>query len=114
MATLNNPWLLLTIAIVTEVIATASLKASDGFTRLVPSMLVVLGYGVSFYALALTMRSLPVGVIYAIWSGLGIVLVTLIGWLVFKQTLSLSTLAGMALIIAGVVVMNLASSSPSH
>lgn len=108
---LNNPWVLLAIAILTEVIATASLKASDGFTRLIPSVVVVIGYGVSFYALALTMRSLPVGVIYAIWSGLGIVLVTLIGWFVFKQQLSMPTLLGIGLIIMGVVIMNLSPGS---
>lgn len=111
---LTNPWVLLTIAIVTEVIATSSLKVSDGFTKLWPSVVVVIGYGISFYALALTMRTLPVGVIYAIWSGLGITLVALVGWLVFKQTLSTNVLIGMGLIIAGVVVMNLSPGSPSH
>ena len=108
----SNPWVLLAIAILTEVIATASLKVSDGFTRLVPSVVVVVGYGISFYALALTMRSLPVGIIYAIWSGLGIVLVTLIGWFVFKQQLSTTTLLGIGLIIMGIVVMNLGPGSP--
>jgi small multidrug resistance pump len=111
---LTNPWVLLTIAIVTEVIATSSLKASDGFTRLWPSVVVVIGYGISFYALALTMRTLPVGVIYAIWSGLGITLVTLVGWFVFKQHLSTNVLVGIGLIIAGVVVMNLSPGAPSH
>lgn len=111
---LSNPWVLLTIAIVTEVIATSSLKVSDGFTKLWPSIVVVVGYGISFYALALTMRSLPIGVIYAIWSGLGITLVALVGWLVFKQTLSTHVLIGMGLIIAGVIVMNLSPSPPSH
>lgn len=111
---LTNPWVLLTIAIVTEVIATSSLKASDGFTRLWPSVVVVIGYGISFYALALTMRTLPVGVIYAIWSGLGITLVTLVGWFVFKQHLSTHVLIGIGLIIAGVVVMNLSPGAPSH
>ena len=110
----TNPWVLLTIAIVTEVIATSSLKVSDGFTRLWPSVVVVIGYGISFYALALTMRTLPVGIIYAIWSGLGITLVTLVGWFVFKQQLSLQVLIGMGLIIAGVVVMNLSPGSRSH
>lgn len=110
----TNPWFLLTIAIVTEVIATSSLKVSDGFTRLWPSVVVVAGYGISFYALALTMRSLPVGVIYAIWSGLGITLVTLVGWFVFKQHLSTNALIGIGLIIAGVIVMNLSPSAASH
>lgn len=111
---LTNPWVLLTIAIVTEVIATSSLKASDGFTRLWPSVVVVVGYGISFYALALTMRTLPVGVIYAIWSGLGITLVTLVGWFVFKQHLSTNVLIGIGLIIAGVIVMNISPGAPSH
>jgi len=107
----TNPWILLTIAIVTEVIATSSLKLSDGFTRLWPSAVVVLGYGISFYALSLTMRSLPVGMIYAIWSGLGITLVTLVGWFVFKQHLSTNALIGIGLIIAGVIVMSLSPSA---
>lgn len=110
----NNPWVLLAIAIITEVIATSSLKVSDGFTRLWPSVVVVVGYGISFYALALTMRSLPVGVIYAIWSGLGITLVTLVGWFVFKQQLSTNALIGIGLIIAGVIVMNLSPSGAAH
>lgn len=107
----NTPWVLLTIAIVAEVIATSSLKLSDGFTRLWPSVVVVAGYGVSFYFLSVTMRSIPIGVIYAIWSGLGVVLVTLVGWLVFKQHLDLPALVGISLIIAGVVIMNVWSKS---
>ena len=107
----NTPWVLLTIAIVAEVIATSSLKLSDGFTRLWPSVVVVEGYGVSFYFLSVTMRSIPIGVIYAIWSGLGVVLVTLVGWLVFKQNLDLPALVGISLIIAGVVIMNVWSKS---
>jgi len=107
----NTPWVLLTIAIVAEVIATSSLKLSDGFTRLWPSVVVVAGYGVSFYFLSVTMRSIPIGVIYAIWSGLGVVLVTLVGWLVFKQNLDLPALVGISLIIAGVVIMNVWSKS---
>jgi small multidrug resistance pump len=110
----TNPWVLLAIAIVTEVIATSSLKLSDGFTRLWPSVVVVIGYGISFYALALTMRTLPVGIIYAIWSGLGITLVTLVGWFLFKQQLSIHALIGIGLIIAGVIVMNLSPSAASH
>jgi len=107
----NTPWVLLTVAIVAEVIATSSLKLSDGFTRLWPSMVVVLGYGISFYFLSVTMRSMPIGVIYAIWSGLGVVLVTLVGWLIFKQHLDLPALVGISLIIAGVVIMNVWSKS---
>ena len=107
----TTPWVLLTIAIVAEVIATSSLKLSDGFTRLWPSVVVVAGYGVSFYFLSVTMRSMPIGVIYAIWSGLGVVLVTLVGCLVFKQHLDLPALIGISLIIAGVVIMNVWSKS---
>ena len=99
-------WFILGLAIVTEVIATSSLKLSDGFTRLWPSVVVVVGYGISFYCLALTMKTLPIGIIYAAWSGLGIVLVTLVGWFFFKQHLDIPALIGMALIIAGVVIMN--------
>jgi small multidrug resistance pump len=107
----NTPWVLLTVAIVAEVIATSSLKLSDGFTRLWPSVVVVFGYGISFYFLSVTMRSMPIGVIYAIWSGLGVVLVTLVGWLVFKQHLDLPALLGIGLIIAGVIIMNVWSKS---
>src|SRR5574344_1904211 len=95
-------WLFLFVAIFAEVIATSSLKASAGFSRLGPSLLAVAGYGVAFYCLSLTLRTIPVGVAYAIWSGVGIVLVTLIAWLIFGQKLDLPAVAGMALIIAGV------------
>jgi small multidrug resistance pump len=108
---LNTPWVLLTIAIVAEVVATSSLKLSDGFTRIWPSVVVVAGYGISFYCLSVTMRSIPIGVIYALWSGLGVVLITLVGWLVFKQHLDLPALIGIGLIIAGVVIMNVWSKS---
>jgi len=108
---LNTPWVLLTIAIVADVVATSSLKLSDGFTRIWPSVVVVAGYGISFYCLSVTMRSIPIGVIYALWSGLGVVLITLVGWLVFKQHLDLPALIGIGLIIAGVVIMNVWSKS---
>ncbi|WP_417585232.1 DMT family transporter [Pelagibacterium sp.] len=93
-------------AIVAEVIGTSALKAANGFTNLVPSVVVVLGYAAAFYFLSLTLRTMPVGVAYAIWSGLGIVLISLVGWLVYKQTLDLPALIGMGLIIAGVIVIN--------
>jgi len=95
----------LAIAIVFEVIGTSALKATHGFTRAVPSLVVVLGYGVSFYFLALALKTLPVGLAYAIWSGAGVALITLIGWLVFKQRLDAPAIAGIALIVAGVVVI---------
>ena len=102
-------WLFLGIAIVAEVTATSALKASEGFSRLWPSAVVVLGYGVAFYFLSLTLRTVPVGVAYAIWSGAGIVLIGLIGWLVLKQPLDLPAALGMGLIIAGVAVIQLFS-----
>lgn len=104
-----NKWLLLTIAIVSEVIATSALKSSDGFTRLWPSVLVVAGYASAFICLSYTLRSIPIGVTYAIWSGAGIVLISLVGWLVFKQKLDPPALVGMALIVGGIVVMNVFS-----
>lgn len=107
-------WIFLSIAIVSEVIGTSALKASDGFSRLWPSVLVVLGYGIAFYCLSLTLRTIPVGVAYAVWSGLGVVLITLVAWLFLDQKLDLPALVGMALIVAGVLVMNLFSRSVAH
>jgi len=104
-------WLFLGIAIVAEFTATSALKASEGFSRLWPSAVVVLGYGVAFYFLSLTLRTVPVGVAYAIWSGLGVVLVALLSWWLFGQQHDLAALLGMGLIVAGVLVMNLFSSS---
>jgi small multidrug resistance pump len=109
-----NKWLVLLAAIVAEVVATSSLKASDGFRRLWPSVLVVIGYSLSFYLMSLTLRQLPVGLVYAIWSGVGVMLITLIAWIIYKQSLDLAAIIGMALIVAGVVVMNLFSKSVSH
>jgi len=102
-------WLYLAIAIVCEVIATSALKASEGFTRLTPSVVVVFGYVVAFYCLSLTLRSIAVGIVYAIWSGVGIVLISLVGWLVFGQTLSWAAVLGMVLITAGVIILNVAA-----
>ncbi|ALS99459.1 DMT family transporter [Lacimicrobium alkaliphilum] len=106
-----NKWLLLSIAILTEVIATSSLKASDGFTRLLPSVVVIIGFGLSFYCLSLTLKVIPVGIVYAIWSGVGIVLISIAGWLFFGQKLDWPAIAGISLIILGVAVMNLFSKS---
>jgi small multidrug resistance pump len=102
-------WLYLTIAIVSEVIATSALKATDGFTSWIPSLIVVIGYASAFYFLSLTLRTIPLGVTYAIWSGIGVALVTLVGWAVYNQTLDLAAFIGIGLIIAGVVVLNLFS-----
>ncbi|GGY63931.1 multidrug efflux SMR transporter [Pseudoduganella sp. SL102] len=107
-------WLYLAIAIVAEVIATSALKASEGFTRTIPSILVVIGYGVAFYMLSLTLRTIPMGVVYAIWSGAGIVLITLVGYFLFQQRLDLPALVGIGLIVAGVLVMQLFSKSTAH
>ena len=109
-----QPWILLVIAIVAEVIATTALKAAEGFTRLLPSVVVVVGYGVSFYFLSLTLRTIPVGVVYAIWSGVGIVLISLLGWIVYKQSLDTPAVIGMSLIVAGVVVLNVFSKAAVH
>jgi small multidrug resistance pump len=102
-------WFFLSIAIVSEVIATSALKAANGFTRLGPSLLVVLGYALAFYFLSLTLRTIPIGVAYAVWSGVGIVLVAIIGWLLYGQKLDVAAIVGMALIIVGIVVLNVFS-----
>jgi small multidrug resistance pump len=107
-------WLFLSIAISAEVIATSALKASDGFSRLWPSLLVAGGYTIAFYFLSLTLRAIPVGVAYAVWSGAGIVLITFAGWLIFGQRLDAPAIIGMLLIIAGVVVMNVFSKVVPH
>lgn len=101
-------WLFLGLAIVAEVVATTALKSTHGFTRLGPSLLVVAGYGVAFYCLTLTLRVIPIGVTYAIWSGVGIALVSLLGWLIYDQKLSGLALFGMALIAVGVAVVQYA------
>lgn len=107
-------YLYLGAAIVAEVIATSLLKTSQGFTRLWPSVATVIGYAISFYCLAQTLGSVPTGVAYAIWSGVGIVLISLIAWLVFGQSLDAPALIGMGLIVAGVLVINLFSTSVAH
>ena len=107
-------WLILGIAIISEVIATSALKASDGFTRLLPSVIVVVGYGIAFYCLALVLRTLPVGIVYAIWSGVGVALIALVGWLLYGQTLDLPAIVGIGLIVAGVAVLNIFSKTVAH
>jgi len=104
-------YLSLAIAIIAEVVATTALKASEGFSHLAPSVLVVAGYAISFYCLSLTLKDIPVGIVYAIWSGVGIVLISLLGWTLYQQKLDLPAMAGMGLIIAGVLVINLFSKS---
>ncbi len=104
----------LAIAIIAEVIATSALKASEEFTRLVPSLVVVIGYGAAFYFLTHVLKTIPVGVTYAIWSGLGIVLVTIASVILYKQTPDLPAVLGMGLIVAGVVVINVFSKTVGH
>ena len=101
----------LAVAIIFEVIATSALKASDGFTRLWPSLITVIGYGVAFYALSLCLKTMSVGIVYALWSGLGIILITLAGWLLYRQAVDLPALVGMTLIVAGVAVIQIFSKS---
>ena len=106
-----NKWVILGMAIVAETVATSAMKSSEGFTRLVPSVIVVIGYAVAFYFLSVTLKEIPVGIAYAIWSGVGIVLISLVGWIMFGQKLDAPALIGIALIISGVVVMNAFSKS---
>ena len=107
-------WVFLAVAIVSEVIGTSALKASEGFSRLWPTAIVVVGYALAFYFLSLTLKTIPVGVAYAIWSGAGVALIGLIAWVLYGQSLDLPAIIGMSLIVAGVVILNLFSSSISH
>ncbi|WP_438397432.1 DMT family transporter [Caballeronia sp. DA-9] len=100
---------MLASAIVAEVVATSALRVSNGFTRLVPSLIVLVGYGLSFYLLSLTLRVLPIALVYAVWSGAGIVLIATVAAVLFKQVPDVPALIGMSLIISGVVVLNLFS-----
>jgi len=107
-------YLFLLIAILFETIATSSLKASEQFTKIVPSLITVIGYIAAFYFLSLTLKTIPVGIAYAIWSGIGIVLITLAGIILFKQIPDLPAIIGMLLIVAGVVVINVFSKTSAH
>jgi small multidrug resistance pump len=111
---ISMTYALLLIAIVAEVIATSALAKSNGFTILVPSLVSALGYAFAFYLLSLVTKTMPVGIVYAVWSGAGIVLVALAGWLIFGQKMDLPALIGLALIIAGVLTINLLSKTVSH
>lgn len=99
------PYVYLAIAIVTEVAATAALRASDGMTRLWPSVIVIVGYVICFFALALCVRRIPIGVAYGIWSGVGLVLITIAGWFLYRQRVDGPAMIGMGMIVAGVVVI---------
>ena len=107
-------YLILGLAIVAEVIATSSLKSSEGFTRLWPSVVTLLGYAIAIFLLSLTLKTLPTGIAYAIWSGVGIVLVSAIGWFGYGQKLDTPAVVGLGLIIAGVIVVNAFSKSVAH
>ena len=107
-------YMYLAIAIIAEVIGTTALKSSEGFSNLVPSIIVVVGYGVAFYFLSLVVKTIPVGIAYAIWAGMGIVLIAIIAALFFKQIPDLPAIIGMLLIVSGVVVINMFSKTVSH
>lgn len=107
-------YLYLAVAIIAEVIATSALKASEEFTKLVPSAIVIIGYGVAFYCLTLVLRNISVGITYAIWAGLGIVLIAIVGALLFRQVPDIPAVLGMTLIVSGVVVINVFSKTVSH
>ena len=107
-------WLYLGIAIVAEVIGTTALKATDGFSRIVPSLIVAIAYGASFFFLSLTLKTIPVGIAYAVWSGVGIVLIVLAGWLLYGQAIDAAGMVGIAFIGAGVVILNTLSKTSVH
>lgn len=107
-------WAILAVAIAAEVLATSALKASEEFSRFWPSVIVVVGYGIAFYCLSITLRVIPVGIAYAVWAGLGIVLIALMSWLIYGQKLDLPAVVGMAMIIGGVLVINLFSETSTH
>ena len=104
----------LAIAIISEVIATSALKSSEEFKQLIPSLVVIIGYSSAFYFMTLAMRKLSIGTVYATWSGLGIVLVALVGFFVYKEKLDAAAVVGMSLIIVGVLVINLLSKTNIH
>ena len=108
------PYIYLALAIFAEVTATSALKASSEFTKLIPSIIVVVGYVISFYFMTLVLRSIPIGITYAIWSGLGIVLISVVGFIVYKEALDIPAMIGMGLIITGVAVIHIFSKSITH
>jgi small multidrug resistance pump len=107
-------YFILALSIVCEVVATTSLKASDGFTRLVPSAITVVFYSTAFYLLTIPMKQIPTGILYAIWSGAGVVLISLIGWLLQGQKIDLPGIIGIAFIVTGVLIINILSKSIAH
>ena len=107
-------WIYLTVAIISEVAATSALKSAEGFTKLWPSCIVVAGYAAAFYFLSLTLKTIPVGMAYAIWSGAGTALVALVAWLYMGQKLDVPAIIGILLIVSGVLVLNIFSKSSAH
>lgn len=107
-------FLILFFAILSEVIGTVSLKLSNGFTKPVPSIVVVIGYGASFYLLSLALKAMPIGVAYAIWSGVGLILTVIAGMIVWRETLDWARVIGIILILVGIVFINVISKSPAH
>lgn len=107
-------YLFLIIAVISETIGTTSLQASQQFTRLWPSLIAVLSFVVALYFMSLAMKVIPVGVLYAMWSGLGIVFISIIGWIVFGQKLDIAAILGMALIFAGIITIHFFSSTSAH
>ena len=107
-------YIFLILAILTETIGTTALKASDGFTKLWPSVIVVVGYGASFYLLALALKTIPVGIAYALWSGLGIVFIAIIGYFAFRQALDFAAIVGLGFIVGGIVIMQVFSNTTGH
>lgn len=109
-----NAYIMLGLAICCEVFATTCLKASDGFARITPTALSIVGYIISFFLLSQTLKTMPTGIVYAVWSGVGIVFISIIAWIFFKQKLDLAAIIGMALIMLGVIVINLFSKTAGH
>ena len=105
---------MLVVAIAAEVVATTALARSESFTRLVPSLITVTGYAIAFYCLSITLRVMPTGVVYAVWSGMGIVFITAIGWVWFGERLDLPALIGLGLIVLGVIIVNVFSQTVPH
>lgn len=108
------PYVFLAIAIVAEVIGTSALKASESFSKTIPSIVTVVAYGAAFYCLSITLKTVPVGVAYAIWSGVGVALIAIVGWIMFGQKLDAAAIIGMGLIVIGVVVMQVFSKASGH
>lgn len=107
-------WLILIIAIVFEVIGTAALKSSEGVTRLIPSVIMIISYGAAIFLLSLVLKTIPMGIGYGLWSGVGIILITVVGWFFYQQQLDLAALIGIGFICVGVVIIQVFSKSVTH